>query len=92
MATATQPWDPCYRLTRTVPIVFPAAADPVAAGFVESLARPGGNATGFISFEFGIEREMAGTAQRDRARRNAGGGPSNSCTATGPANSAPSRR
>ena len=38
--------------TRTVPIVFPSAVDPVAAGFIDSLARPGGNATGFISFEF----------------------------------------
>ena len=33
--------------TRTVPIVFPVVADPVGAGFVDSLARPGGNATGF---------------------------------------------
>jgi putative ABC transport system substrate-binding protein len=42
------------RLTRSVPIVFPLAADPVAAGLVESLARPGGNATGFMSFESGM--------------------------------------
>jgi putative ABC transport system substrate-binding protein len=42
------------RATRTVPIVFTQVADPVAAGFVESLARPGGNATGFIVFEYGI--------------------------------------
>jgi putative ABC transport system substrate-binding protein len=42
------------RLTRTVPIVFPVATDPVAAGLVESLARPGGNATGFMSFEIGV--------------------------------------
>ena len=40
--------------TRTVPIVFTGTPDPVGAGFVESLARPGGNATGFIPFEFGI--------------------------------------
>jgi putative tryptophan/tyrosine transport system substrate-binding protein len=38
--------------TRTVPIVFVAVADPVGAGFVKSLARPGGNATGFIQFEY----------------------------------------
>ena len=40
--------------TRTVPIVFPFAADPVGVGLVESLARPGGNATGFISFEYDL--------------------------------------
>src|SRR5262245_30211480 len=38
--------------TRTVPIVFANAADPVGAGFVESLSRPGGNATGFLLFEY----------------------------------------
>ena len=40
--------------TRTVPIVFPVVADPVGAGFVDSLGRPGGNATGFMSFEYGM--------------------------------------
>ena len=40
--------------TRTVPIVFPAAVDPVGAGFVDSLGRPGGNATGFMSFEYSM--------------------------------------
>jgi putative tryptophan/tyrosine transport system substrate-binding protein len=40
--------------TQTVPIVFSNVTDPVAAGFVESLARPGGNATGFSLFEYGI--------------------------------------
>ena len=39
--------------TRTLPIVFATILDPVGAGFVDSLARPGGNATGFISFEYG---------------------------------------
>jgi putative ABC transport system substrate-binding protein len=42
------------QLTRTVPIVFTSVADPVGAGFVESLARPGGNITGFILFEYSI--------------------------------------
>jgi putative ABC transport system substrate-binding protein len=40
--------------TRTVPIVFTQTSDPVGAGFVDSLARPGGNATGFLGFEYGI--------------------------------------
>jgi putative ABC transport system substrate-binding protein len=43
---------PLLQVTRTVPIVFPLITDPVAAGFVDSLARPGGNATGFMSFEY----------------------------------------
>jgi putative tryptophan/tyrosine transport system substrate-binding protein len=40
--------------THTVPTVFVAIADPVGGGFAESLARPGGNATGFMAFEFSI--------------------------------------
>ena len=40
--------------TRTVPIVFPIAADPVGSGLVESLSRPGGNATGFLLFEYDL--------------------------------------
>jgi putative tryptophan/tyrosine transport system substrate-binding protein len=43
---------PLLQATRTVPIVFPVAGDPVGAGLVDSLARPGGNATGFMSFEY----------------------------------------
>jgi putative ABC transport system substrate-binding protein len=45
---------PMQQATHTIPIVFPVAGDPVAAGFVESLARPGGNITGFALFEFSI--------------------------------------
>src|SRR5262245_55583920 len=45
---------PLLQVTRTVPIVFPIAGDPVGAGFVDSLARPGGNATGFMSTEYSM--------------------------------------
>ena len=45
---------PLLQATRTVPIVFPYVIDPVGAGFVDSLARPGGNATGFMSFEYSL--------------------------------------
>src|SRR5262249_2782120 len=54
LATGNSTVRPLLRLTRTVPIVFPLAADPVASGPVESLARPGGNVTGFMSFEVGF--------------------------------------
>ena len=45
---------PLLQATRTVPIVFPIVGDPVGAGFVDSLARPGGNATGFMMFEYSM--------------------------------------
>src|SRR5262245_57108531 len=45
---------PLLQATRGVPIVFAVVADPVGAGFVENLARPGGNATGFMAFEYSI--------------------------------------
>src|SRR5712691_1028302 len=45
---------PLLQATRTVPIVFTQTPDPVGAGFVDSLARPGGNATGFTTSEYGI--------------------------------------
>jgi putative ABC transport system substrate-binding protein len=45
---------PLLQTTRTVPIVFVLVADPVGAGFVDSLARPGGNATGFTAIEYGM--------------------------------------
>lgn len=45
---------PLQQATRTIPIVFPVAGDPVAGGFAESLARPGGNITGFALFEYSI--------------------------------------
>jgi putative tryptophan/tyrosine transport system substrate-binding protein len=45
---------PLLQATRTVPIVFVIVPDPVGAGFVDSLARPGGNATGFLAFEYSL--------------------------------------
>jgi ABC-type uncharacterized transport system substrate-binding protein len=45
---------PLLQASRTVPIVFATVPDPVGAGFVDSLARPGGNATGFTIFEYSI--------------------------------------
>jgi putative ABC transport system substrate-binding protein len=45
---------PLLQATRTLPIVFAIVPDPVGAGFVESLSRPGGNATGFMMFEYSL--------------------------------------
>ncbi len=53
-ATGTATAAPLLQATRTVPIVFVQVIDPVGAGFVASLAQPGGNATGFTSFEYGL--------------------------------------
>jgi len=52
---------PLLQVTRTVPIVFTQTPDPVGAGYVESLARPGGNATGFTLSEYGISAKLLET-------------------------------
>jgi putative tryptophan/tyrosine transport system substrate-binding protein len=49
--------------TRTIPLVFGGVLDPVAAGFVDSLSRPGGNITGFSNFEFAMGGKWLGTLQ-----------------------------
>src|SRR5271169_4958900 len=54
LATGTPTLAPLLQATHIVPIVFVQVADPVGAGFVESLARPGGNATGFSTIDYGI--------------------------------------
>ena len=54
LATGDSTIPPLLQATRTVPIVFPVANDPVAAGYVDRLARPGGNATGFMVFDYSL--------------------------------------
>jgi putative tryptophan/tyrosine transport system substrate-binding protein len=54
LATGSPTLEPLLQATHTVPIVFVQIADPVGAGYVSSLARPGGNATGFTAFEYSI--------------------------------------
>jgi ABC-type uncharacterized transport system substrate-binding protein len=54
LAPGTATVGPLLKMTSTVPIVFPIVVDPVGAGFVASLARPGGNATGFTQYEYGV--------------------------------------
>jgi putative tryptophan/tyrosine transport system substrate-binding protein len=53
-ASGTAQVGPLLQATRTVPIIFTLVADPVGAGFVESMARPGSNATGFVQYEYGL--------------------------------------
>jgi putative ABC transport system substrate-binding protein len=71
LASGTSTVGPMLQATRTVPIVFPTVVDPVGAGFVDSLARPGGNATGFLLFEYSLSgkwlellKEIAPSATR----------------------------
>ncbi|MFL6816136.1 MAG: ABC transporter substrate-binding protein [Bradyrhizobium sp.] len=54
LATGSASTAPLRQATRTIPIVFTIVPDPVGAGFVDSLARPGGNVTGLTSFEYGL--------------------------------------
>jgi putative ABC transport system substrate-binding protein len=71
LATGTPVVEALQRVTRIVPLVFVTVIDPVGAGFVESLAHPGGNTTGFTLFEFGLSgkwvellKEIVPTAKR----------------------------
>jgi putative ABC transport system substrate-binding protein len=58
LATASSIVGILLQASRTVPIVFVATIDPVGSGFVASLARPGGNATGFIAYEFSLSGKL----------------------------------
>jgi putative ABC transport system substrate-binding protein len=65
------------RITRTLPIVFAGLPDPVGAGFVDSLARPGGNATGFMNYEYSLSgkwlellKQIAPSVKRAAVLRN----------------------
>jgi putative ABC transport system substrate-binding protein len=78
IATANQAVAALQEATRSIPIVFVQTADPVGAGFVENLARPGGNITGFTPFEFGTSakwlellKEIAPTVTRAAVLRDA---------------------
>ena len=54
LAAGSSTTGPLQQTTQTIPIVFANLADPVGAGFVQSLARPGGNATGFTTYEYSM--------------------------------------
>jgi putative tryptophan/tyrosine transport system substrate-binding protein len=58
LALTTAAVGPLLEASRTVPIVFVTVADPVGAGFVETLARPGGNATGFTPYKYSISGNL----------------------------------
>lgn len=77
-ATGTATMAPLLQATRAVPIVFVLVIDPVGAGFVASLAQPGGNATGFTLFEYGMSGKWLEMLKEIAPPRDARGGPSGS--------------
>ena len=60
MAASASTMDPLLNQTRNIPIVFAQVPDPVGSGYVASLARPGGNVTGFTQFDFSIASKWLG--------------------------------
>jgi putative tryptophan/tyrosine transport system substrate-binding protein len=74
LAGATPAVAPLRQQTRTIPIVFVHVVDPVGLGFVQSLARPGGNITGFSSYDAELAGKWLQLAQGDRAGRHPGRG------------------
>ena len=69
LATGSATLGPLLQATRTVPIVFVHVPDPVGAGFVDSLPRPGGNATGFTLFEYIISGKCSRRSRPARRER-----------------------
>ena len=59
MAAGQLPLQALLQATRSVPIVFNSIIDPVGSGYIDSLARPGGNATGFITFDYALAAKWA---------------------------------
>jgi hypothetical protein len=72
-ATGTATVAPLLQATRAIPIVFATVIDPVGAGFIASLAQPGGNATGFTIYEYSMSGKWLGLLKEDRAGGDAGG-------------------
>ena len=66
------------KVTRAVPIVFVIVPDPVGSGFVDSLSRPGGNATGFMQFEYSLCGKWLELLKQIAPSVNSSGGPSGS--------------
>jgi putative ABC transport system substrate-binding protein len=80
VATGTASIEALLQATHTVPIVFGSVADPVGAGFIESMARPGGNVTGFVAFEYTLSgkwlellKEIAPSVTRTAVLRDPAG-------------------
>src|SRR5262249_35138404 len=85
LVQSTAAVSPLLQSTHTIPIVFTVVADPVGAGYVQSLARPGGNATGFTGYEYAFAgkwlellKEVAPSVRRAAVLRESG-------SVTGPA-------
>jgi putative tryptophan/tyrosine transport system substrate-binding protein len=69
LATGGSTLEPLQQTTRSLPIVFVNVADPVGGGFVESLARPGGNTTGFTPYEYSISAKWLELLKQISPRR-----------------------
>ena len=83
VATGNAGMVPLLQATRIIPIVFNNVADPIGGGFVKSMARPGGNATGFIQFEYSLSAKWLETLKEAHAEPDARGGAGDAALASG---------